>query len=261
MTDRRIGGKDGEVEETPTQHRFYGELAEWWPLISPAGDYVEETAFAATVLTSASVPVREVLELGSGGGHSAVHLKAQFTMTLVDLSDEMLAVSRRLNPECEHRQGDMRTVRLGRRFDAVFVHDAVDYMTSEADLRAAIQTAYVHCRPGGIAVLIPDDTVETYEPETDHGGTDGADGRAVRFLEWASDPDPDDTWTVTEYVFLLREADGSVRVVHETHRTGLFGREVWLRLIAEAGFEASTVTEVTSEDRPPRVLFVGHMPG
>ena len=111
-------------------------------------------------------------------------------------------------------------------------------MTSEADLRAAILTAHAHCRPGGVAVLIPDDTAETYEPETDHGGTDGADGRAVALPRVGVDPDPDDTWTATEYAFLLREADGSVRVVHETHRTGLFSREIWLRLIAEAGFEA-----------------------
>lgn len=41
----------------------------------------------------------------------------------------------------------MRTVRLGRTFDAVFVHDAVDYMTSEDDLRHVIETAFVHCRP------------------------------------------------------------------------------------------------------------------
>src|SRR5947199_313515 len=84
--------------------------------------------------TSTAVPVHEVLELGSGGGHNAVHLKARFTMTLVDLSAGMLDMSRRLNPECEHHQGDMRTVRLGRTFDAVFVHDAVDYMLTEDDL-------------------------------------------------------------------------------------------------------------------------------
>jgi hypothetical protein len=38
----------------------------------------------------------------------------------------MLAVLRRLNPECDHRRGDMRAGRLGRAFDAAFVHDAVD---------------------------------------------------------------------------------------------------------------------------------------
>src|SRR4249919_218757 len=138
----------------PREHRFYGELAAWWPLISPAEEYAEEAAFAATVIESASIPVRDVLELGSGGGHNAVHLKERFTMTLVDISEEMLDVSRSLNPECEHRRGDMRTIRLGRSFDAVFVHDAVDYMTSEADLAQAMETAFAHCRPGGVAVFV-----------------------------------------------------------------------------------------------------------
>ena len=241
-------------------HRFYGELAPWWPLISPPEEYAEEAAYAATMLRTASIPVHEVLELGSGGGHNAVYLKASFAMTLVDLSDGMLEVSRRLNPECEHHQGDMRAVRLGRTFDAVFVHDAVDYMVTEGDLGQAIETAFVHCRPGGVAVFIPDQIAETFVEEADHGGHDGADGRAVRFLDWSWDPDPSDTSISTEYVFLLRGADGSVDVVHETHRLGLFGRAVWLRLLAGAGFVPTEVTEVTTEDRPPRQLFVAQRP-
>lgn len=232
----------------------------WWPLISPPDEYAEEAAYVARLLGSATVPVRDVLELGSGGGHTAAHLKASFAMTLVDLSEDMLAVSRRLNPECEHHQGDMRTVRLGRTFDAVFVHDAVDYMTSEADLRQAIETAFLHCRPGGIAVFVPDQTAETFEASSDHGGTDDANGRGVRYLEWAWDPDPADTWTLTDYAFLLRDADGSVRVVHETHRTGLFSRDVWLRLLADAGFDSDAMTEQTTEDRTPREIFIGRRP-
>ncbi len=238
-------------------HRFYGDLAVWWPLISPPEEYAEEAAFAASVLASASIPVREVVELGSGGGHNAVHLKSRFAMTLVDLSEEMLAESRRLNPECEHHRGDMRTVRLGRAFDAVYLHDAVDYMATEADLRAAIATAFEHCRPGGVAVFVPDHTTETFEEDTDHGGVDGADGRGVRYLQWTWDPDPSDSSALTEYAFLLRAPDGSVQVVHETHRLGLFSRADWLRLVSEAGFTANAVTEVTSEDRPPRDFFVG----
>lgn len=248
------------VADAPIQHRLYEDLAKWWPLISPVQEYSEEAAYAASVLSSASIPVREVLELGSGGGHNAAHLKEWFVMTLVDLSPEMLKLSRRLNPECEHHRGDMRTLRLGRTFDAVFVHDAVEYMTNEADLRRAMETAFLHCRPGGSAVFLPDRTAETFEPTSDHGGSDDADGRGVRYLEWTWDPDPDDTWTLTEYAFLLRDAHGPVRVVHETHRTGLFSREVWLRLLADAGFGPKAVTEQTTEDRTPRELFVGHRP-
>jgi hypothetical protein len=174
----------------------------------------------------------------------------------------MLAVSRRLNPGCEHVQADMRTARLGRDFDAVFVHDAVDYMTTEADLRLVIGTAFAHCRPGGIAVFVPDHITENFEAGTGYGGIDGADGRAARYLDWAYDPDPADTWTLTQYVFLLRDASGAVQVVHETHRLGLFSRATWLRLLGEAGFGAGAVTEETTEDRQPRELFTGQrLPG
>jgi len=243
-----------------TEHRFYGELAAWWPLISPPEDYAEEAQDAARVLNSASIPVREVLELGSGGGHNAVHLKEHFAMTLIDLSEQMLELSRALNPECEHRQADMRTLRLDSRFDAVFVHDAVDYMCSRGDLQQAMETAYVHCRPGGLALFIPDHTVETFETSSDSGGSDAPDGRGVRFLDWTWDPDPHDDFVLTEYAFLLRDSDGSVRVVHETHRTGLYGRNVWLGLLSEAGFQAQAVLEQTTEARAPREMFVGHRP-
>jgi SAM-dependent methyltransferase len=239
-------------------YRLYRDLAEWWPLISPPQQWhAEEAANAARAFGLASGPVRDVVDLGSGGGNIASKLKSQFTLTLVDLSDAMLAVSKRLNPECEHIQGDMRDVRLGRTFDAVFVDDAVNYMTTEADLAKAIETAYVHCRPGGVAVFVPDCTSETFEQETGCGGSDGADGRSARILRWYWDPDPADTWTQADFVYLLRDRDGRVQVVHEPHRLCLFGRDTWLRLLAEAGFEARAITEETDEDREPRERFVG----
>ena len=102
----------------------------------------------------------------------------------------------------------MRTIRFGRRFDAVLIHDAIDYMVTEDDLRRAIATAFVHCRPGGISLLVPDHTAENFESTSDHGGTDDVTGRGMRYLEWTWDPDPTDTWIQTEYPFPLRDADG-----------------------------------------------------
>lgn len=215
---------------------FYGDLSAWWPLISPVEEYEEEAGYIAEVLAELAPANPEVLELGSGGGHCAHYLKRASSMTLVDLAEGMLEVSRRLNPDCEHLQGDMRTVRLGRTFDAVFVHDAIDYMTSERDLRAAFETAAAHLRPGGRALFLPDDLRDTFEPGADCGGSDGPDGRGARYLEWSWDPDPSDTWVQTEYSFVLREADGSVRSVHESHRTGLFPRALWIEALEETGF-------------------------
>ena len=191
--------------------------------------------------------VRTLLELGSGGGNNACHLKGSYALTLVDLSPEMLRVSLALNPECEHAPGDMRSVRLGRLFDAVFVHDAVVYLTSEADLAAALRTAAVHCRPRGVAIFAPDYVRESFAPGTDSGGADG-DGRAVRYLEWMHDPDPTDSTYVVDYAILLRDAAGATRVVHDRHVEGLFPRARWLGLLAEAGFEPSVVADPWQRD-------------
>ena len=250
----------------PGEYRLYQELADWWPLISPPGEYAAEAAYLARLFTSAAIEVREVLDLGSGGGHVAVHLKDQFSLTLVNLSAGMLAVSRRLNPECSHRQGDMRTVRLGRMFDAVLVHDAVDYVTREDDLRQLIATAFAHCRPGGMAVFVPDYTAETFRAGTGGGGSADAGGRQGSFREWTWDPDPADDWIRVEYEFTLREADGTVQVVREAHRLGAFRRDVWLRLLAGAGFEPEARFAGESQagngtdDGVPAHLFIGRRP-
>ena len=234
----------------PQEYRLYQDLAAWWPLISPPGVYTAEAAYLNAVLAAAPGPVRDVLDLGSGGGNVAAHLKAGRSLTLIDLSADMLAVSRELNPESDHQQGDMRTIRLGRTFDAVLVHDAVDYMTTEADLRQVIETAWAHCRPGGIALFVPDYTAESFRIASGHGGSSDPAGRQASFREWTWDPDPDDGWIQSEYEFVLRDADGSVQVVSEAHRLGAFGRETWLRLLSGAGFDLAAGAAL--EPDPPR---------
>lgn len=239
---------------------FYGDLAPWWPLISPVEEYEEEASFATRVLQDRSDRLESILELGSGGGHCAHYMKRAAPMTLVDLSPGMLAVSEQVNPDCRHLQGDMRTVRLERTFDAVFVHDAIDYMTTEADLKAAFATAHAHLRSGGVALFLPDDLRETFEPGEGCGGADAADGRGARYLEWSWDPDANDTWVQTEYSFVLREASGTVHSVHESHRTGLFPRSFWLSSLGDLGFAVDRITEPVDAreqgESHPRELFV-----
>jgi SAM-dependent methyltransferase len=223
--------------------RLYGELASWFHLLSSPPDYAEEAEFACKLLMeSGSAPPRTVLELGSGGGNNASHLKAHFQMTLVDLSAGMLDLSRDLNPECEHLAGDMTNLRLGRLFDAVFVHDAIMYMTTDNELRQVLDTAFLHCRPGGAALFMPDVVRETFVSLTTHGGHDG-EGRSIRYIEWTFDPDPTDTTYTVDFAYLLREGKQPLRVVHDHHVFGIFSRETWLRLLRETGFEPKAVAD------------------
>jgi SAM-dependent methyltransferase len=231
----------------------YNEFAHWWPLFSPPEHYVEEiddilpTLLGATHDAATNRPTT-LLELGCGGGSMAFHLKHHFTMTLTDVSAGMLEVCRAINTECEHVQGDMRSLDLGRQFDLVMIHDAIAYMTDEASLRAAFRTAFRHLRPGGGAVILPDEVAETFVPETDCGGEDAPDGRGLRYLEWSYDPDPTDTTTTTVFAFLLRAADGSVTSEVDHHLNGLFPRAWWRSWLEAEGFQVTSRMDAWNRD-------------
>jgi hypothetical protein len=241
---------------------IYGELAPWFHLLTPPEHYEDDAAQVLELLrANVAGPLDTLLELGSGGGNTASHLRRDLRVTLSDLSPEMLDVSRTINPDTEHIVGDMRTLRLGRQFDAVLIHDAICYMTTPEDLRAAMGTAFEHLRPGGAAIFEPDHVAETFRPTTDHGGEDGpvqADGRpgrALRYLEWTTDPDPADTTYLVDYAIVTRDIDETVQVRHDRHVEGLFAVQTWLDLLGSVGFETST-----SSDSYGRFLFVGRRP-
>lgn len=217
--------------------RLYSDLATWFHLLTAPEDYAEEADFyRKAILSTCERPPQTMLELGSGGGNNASHLKRHFQLTLVDLSPEMLTISQELNPECEHISGDMRNVRLEQQFDAVFIHDAITYMTSEDDLQQAMMTAYIHCRPGGAALFAPDHVRETFQPSTDHGGHDDQ-RRGLRYLDWTWDPDPEDTTYISDMVYLIKEESGLVNIEYDRHILGIFPRQTWLSLLRYSGFQ------------------------
>lgn len=240
--------------------KLYGELAGFWELISPPADYVVEAHRYESLLRAGRPlqPRLEALELGCGGGHCAGHMTT-FAWTLTDVAPAMLALSQTRNPAAVHALGDMRTLQLGRTFDAVFVHDAVMHMTTPAELTAVCDTAFRHCRPGGTALFAPDWTAETFVPGTDHGGEDAACGsRGVRYLEWVHPLRPGATAVDVDLVFALREG-GHTRSVHDRHRWGVFASDAWLATLRNAGF-APHAHDVEGNGQTPHRLFVARRP-
>ena len=240
---------------------FYSELAQYWPLISPVEEYEREANELLRLVRERRPTARTLLELGSGGGHLAHYLARHVECHLSDLSEAMLEVSRSLNPACAHTLGDMRTLDLGATFDVVLAYDAIDYMTTEEDLRAAFATAWRHTAPGGLACFLPDEVTENFEPGTDVSGSDAPDGRGARLFEWSEPVAPGETAAKVHYSFLVRDRDGTMRSHYEPHLYGLFPRATWDRLLAECGFDVEVVVEQTDEERTPRLVFFGHKHG
>ena len=236
-----------------TPPRRYADLAAFWPVLSPPAAYAEEArTLLPWLLSAADAPPATLLELGAGAGGLASHFTPRLSVVLSDRSDDMLAVSRALNPSCEHVAGDMRTLRLGRTFDLVLVHDAVMYATVPDDARATLVTAATHCRSGGGVMVVPDFVAETFEPDENEGEGRAADGRWLHYVERKRPPAPGDAWYEMTWDFTLHEAGGAVHRWTERERYGLFPRHSWLVWLDAADLDAAVQVDPWGRD-----VFVG----
>ena len=247
-----------EIE--PNEQRMYKDLAYLWPIISNPADYATEASFWKTALRDKLGPGRhQILELGVGGGNNLSHLTDEFDAVGVDLSEGMLEHCRRHIPGIEVHVGDMRTVRLGRTFDAVLIHDAIDYMLNEDDLRATFRTAWEHLRPGGVFITAPDFLKETF-PDSTAWHSNGTDGETIlTHVEYYWDPDPNDSTAECHMTLHIRKG-AELRVEHDRHVFGLFPRQSWYDLIAETGFKVESVEYPVHSDLRQAYLFVGVKP-
>ncbi len=178
--------------------------------------------------------------MACGGGMNAYNLKQHFAVTGIDLSQPMLDIAVRQNPECTFLLADMRTCALGQEFDSIYVDDGIVHMNSRADLTALFHTAYRHLRPGGVMVVEPDNTKDTFRQNltrvSELKSPEKPDNVDVAIIENYYDPDPTDETYEGILIFMIRE-DGELRIETAPSVEGLFTLATWQSLLAEAGFE------------------------
>ena len=221
--------------------RLYHDLSELWPLVNSPADYAAEAERVGEMLgrhwpTDGAQARRSLLELGVGAGYTLGHLSAEFDAAGVDVSAAMLAHSRALNPEATHHLGDFRHIRLGRTFDAVVAVDALDYMVSESDLRAAVATAAAHLEAGGVFIAAANytcaDFVEHELANDFHSDEEGTELTTVSYVH--RHPSGQGIELV---VLLLICKDGVLRIEEDRQHCGLFPQATWQRVLSEAGFD------------------------
>jgi len=240
----------------------YNDLAwtEDW-LANPAEYEDEVMAYVDLIKRTAAEPPSILLHLGSGaGGHDRI-FKRHFTVTGVDLSLGMLNKARAAHPDIEYIEGDMRTLRLNRQFDAVVIPDSIDYMASLDDLRRAIQTAVMHLKTGGVLLVVAK-TEETFQ-NNNFAYTGEKDGIHVTLLENNYiNPFRPNTYEAT-FVYLIRQqGELTIRTDHQV--LGLFSQATWDKVFNNAGINVQKTNldgiydpYLLNDGEYPLTIFVG----
>jgi SAM-dependent methyltransferase len=236
------------------QWRLYRDLAWLWPIISPPEDYVGETERLAKVIRKhARIEVKTLLNLGCGGGHHDYTLKKHFKVTGIDVSEDMLELAKRLNPEVTYHLDDMKTARLSKTFDAVTIFDSINYMLTREELSAAFTTAFEHLKAGGILLTIAEETAERFQQNKTLCSTHVQGDNEIAFIQNYYDPDPADTTYEANFIYLIRHS-GKLELQTDYHLGGIFRLETWLDALRKSGFEVKQTLfqspPVGAEDYP-----------
>ena len=176
---------------------------------------------------------KTLLHFGSGaGGHDTI-FKKYFSVTGVDLSLGILEKAIKLHPDIEYMEGDMRTVRLNKEYDAVAIPDSIDYMVSEKDLQQAIETAYIHLKTDGVLLIVakPEEVFQN----NNFVYTGEKNGIHITLLENNYiNPFVPNTYEAT-LMYLIREKN-ELRIQSERHILGLFPEKTWEKIFIKTGF-------------------------
>jgi len=228
-----LSGKD--------ERRLYGDLAWTWPIISPVEDYIEETELYSKLIKEHSkIAVKTLLHLGCGGGHNDYTFKKYFKVTSLDISEDMLTLAKKLNPEVNYQYGDMRTIRLEERFDAVTILDSINYIKTVEDLQRTFITTYEHLKSGGVFLTFMEQIAGQFKQKNTTCSTHSKGNVEITFIENYYDPDPTDTNYEATFIYLIR-VGGKLEIYSDRHLCGIFKLETWLECLKATGFEVKQV--------------------
>jgi SAM-dependent methyltransferase len=250
----------------------FNAYARYYDLLYRDKDYESEARHVHEVIQKHCPGTSTLMEMGCGTGGHAVHLaKLGYHVHGIDQSRSMLdqAAQRSYSlpataaSRLQFSQGDIRRIRIIKRFDAVIaLFHVISYLPTTADLEAAFTTARHHLRVGGIlffdcwygpAVLTDRPVVRVKRM---------ADERTevVRIAE--PELHANDNLVDVNYEVLVRDRKtGHVEVLRETHRMRYLFKPEVERLLNASGLQLIDFFEWIT-GRPPGcntwgVCFVG----
>ena len=230
----------------------FDAYSRYYDLLYQDKDYEGEVEYIDSLLQAYGVSGCELLEFGSGTGkHGRLLAEKGYNITGIELSDSMVQKAQRTDGfTCQ--QGDIRTVNLGRSFDAVLaLFHVVSYQTTNADVQAVFQRASKHLKNGGIFVFDVwySPAVYNLKPETRVKRMIDDEVEVIRIAE--PDIQPNENRVDVNYsVFIRYKSTNDYQKISETHPMRHFSIPEIDILAASTGFERLLSEEFLTGNKP-----------
>ena len=195
-------------------------------------NYAEESEYLVHAIRKRVPEARTLLEVGCGTGLYLEHLKRDFDVQGLDLSAEMLTAAQNRLPGIQLHEADMADFELDNRFDIVCcLFRSIAYVKSAARFGKTVETMARHVAPGGLVIIEPFFTPETYW--VDRVTLNEYENDDMK-IAWMYVSEKEDRVAKLDIHYLVGTRDG-VHHFTELHEMGLFSEEDYSEAFDRAG--------------------------
>ena len=234
----------------------FSDYSRCYDLLYAEKDYEAEASYVVRYIRSIKPDSSSILDLGCGTGrHARCFASHGFNVHGVDLSPQMIEIARNEqteSPGTTFEVGDVRLVRLARKFDCVLsLFHVMSYQIDNQDIRNAFCTASEHTVPGGAfifdcwygpGVLTDPPTTRVKRAFSDHLNVMRIAEPTVCSLE---------NVVQVDYSLRLEQNDPpNEKWIYESHRMRYWFVPEVKQMLHEAGFRFCQVYKWMSDDPP-----------
>jgi len=183
---------------------------------------------------------KTLLDVACGTGGHITYLQDHFQVLGVDLSESMLEVARNKFPLLPFYQGNMTDFSLDKQFDVIIcLWGSIGFVKTYANLKLTLKNMVRHLLPGGIVVIVPWSTTESFKEKIVVDAVKHPHIRIAR-MENVKRKAPN----LVEVTFHhLIGKNGQVKYHTQRMEMGLFSRDEYISAMEEAGLQLVEIYE------------------